>query len=47
MIILLANKLLWKSKKSIQDKGLSPDYIITDEPWTPQGEVIEYAIKNV
>lgn len=42
-----ANRLLWKSKKSIQDKGLSPDYIITDEPWTPQDEVIEYALNNI
>jgi carboxyl-terminal processing protease len=45
--ITTAHRLLWKSKQSIQGKGLTPDYTISDDPWTLQDEVIEYASNNI
>lgn len=42
-----AYRSLGKSKKSIQDIGLKPDYEIIDNPATPQDEVIEYAINSL
>jgi carboxyl-terminal processing protease len=45
--ITTAHRLLWKSKKSIQGKGLTPDYIISDDPLTIEDEVIEYIMGKI
>jgi carboxyl-terminal processing protease len=42
-----AHRLLGKSKKSIQNIGLTPDYVIIDNPLTPQDEVIDYVVNNI
>lgn len=42
-----AYRSLGKSKTSIQDVGLTPDYAIIDNPLTPQDEVIDYVVNNL
>lgn len=42
-----AHRLLGKSKKSIQGTGLTPDYVIIDDPLTIKDEVLEYVINNI
>lgn len=42
-----AYRLLGKSKTSIQDIGLTPDYTIIDNPLTLQDEVLDYVINNM
>lgn len=42
-----AYRSLGKSNTSIQDIGLATDYVIIDDPLTPQDEVIEYVVNNL
>lgn len=44
--VTTAYRSLWKSDISLQDKWITPDYIITDNPSTTEDEVIEYALKT-
>ena len=44
--VTTAYRSLWKSDTSIQDKWITPDYVITDDHSTAEDEVIAYALKT-